>query len=257
MTNFTDSWRDGLAFCAILDRHRPDLLDYEDCSPDTPLENLEKAFKVAEEELGIIRIVDPEDVCVPKPDDKAIMTYVSFLHQAFPDMPPRRKRKVWSLSVCLSHTHTRSSLPSLLSLPSSPPPPSFLLPSLFSQGPEVTPEEYSDLYDDLKAWVDSTTEKAKSRDFPTSVEQLKKEVEKVSQLKAKDIPARKKDLASLSDMHDKLEAFKKKRPSSPGVPEDRSLPQLQTVSPHFWCSVMSVCLFPLLCLSVCLSISIV
>ena len=60
VTNFHKSWRDGLAFCAILDRHRPDLLNYDDFDPDKPMENLEKAFKVAEEELGIIRIVDPE-----------------------------------------------------------------------------------------------------------------------------------------------------------------------------------------------------
>lgn len=60
VTNFTTSWRDGLALCAIIDRHRPDILNYDDCDPATPLENLAKAFKVAEEELGIIRIVDPE-----------------------------------------------------------------------------------------------------------------------------------------------------------------------------------------------------
>lgn len=60
VTNFTTSWRDGLAFCAILDRHRPDLLSYDDCLGQQPLENIETAFRVAEEELGIIKIVDPE-----------------------------------------------------------------------------------------------------------------------------------------------------------------------------------------------------
>ena len=94
VTNFQSSWRDGMAFCAIIDRYRPDLLNFDDCDSDTPLENLERAFKTAEEELGIIRIVDPEDVCVPKPDDKAVMTYVSFLRHAFPDAPPPRKRRV-------------------------------------------------------------------------------------------------------------------------------------------------------------------
>lgn len=94
VTNFQGSWRDGMAFCAIIDRYRPDLLNFDDCDPETPLENLERAFKTAEEELGIIRIVDPEDVCVPKPDDKAVMTYVSFLRHAFPDVPPPRKRRV-------------------------------------------------------------------------------------------------------------------------------------------------------------------
>ena len=60
VTNLHTSWRDGLAFCAIIDRHRPDLLSYDDCDPDEPLVNMEKAFTVAKEELGIVRIVDPE-----------------------------------------------------------------------------------------------------------------------------------------------------------------------------------------------------
>ena len=83
-----------MAFCAIIDRYRPDILNFDNCDPGTPLENCERAFKAAEEELGIIRIVDPEDICVPKPDDKAVMTYVSFLRHAFPDTPPPRKNRV-------------------------------------------------------------------------------------------------------------------------------------------------------------------
>ncbi len=88
-----------MGFCAIINRHRPDLLNFDDCDVDTPLENLELAFSVAEKELDIVRIVDPEDVCVPKPDDKAVLTYVSFLHHAFPDMPPPHWKKVGTIHV--------------------------------------------------------------------------------------------------------------------------------------------------------------
>ncbi len=60
VTNFHTSWRDGLALCAIINRHRPDILNYDDCDPEKPLENLATAINVAEKELGITRLVDPE-----------------------------------------------------------------------------------------------------------------------------------------------------------------------------------------------------
>ena len=57
MTDFSTSWRNGLAFCAIIHRHRPDLLDYDnDCSPYTPTDNLKLAYTVAEQKLNIMTI---------------------------------------------------------------------------------------------------------------------------------------------------------------------------------------------------------
>ena len=42
--------------------NRPDLIDYDSCDPANPVENMSKAFQVAEDKLGIIRLLDPEDV---------------------------------------------------------------------------------------------------------------------------------------------------------------------------------------------------
>ena len=58
--NFHLSWRDGLAFCALIHRHRPDLLDYSKLSKDNPLDNLNLAFDIAEKYLDIPRMLDAE-----------------------------------------------------------------------------------------------------------------------------------------------------------------------------------------------------
>uniref|UniRef100_A0A1I7ZDA4 Alpha-actinin n=1 Tax=Steinernema glaseri TaxID=37863 RepID=A0A1I7ZDA4_9BILA len=80
--NFHGSWRDGLAFCALIHRHRPDLLDYNALSAGDPLHNLNLAFDIAEKHLDIPRMLDPE-LIVHTPDEKAIMTYVSSYYHYF------------------------------------------------------------------------------------------------------------------------------------------------------------------------------
>lgn len=49
--NFTTSWQSGLGFCALIHRHRPDLLEYEPLSKDNAAQNLELAFDVAEKQV--------------------------------------------------------------------------------------------------------------------------------------------------------------------------------------------------------------
>lgn len=58
--HFKSIIQDGLAFCALIHRHRPDLIDYGKLSKDNPLENLNTAFDVAEKYLDIPRMLDPE-----------------------------------------------------------------------------------------------------------------------------------------------------------------------------------------------------
>lgn len=62
---------------------RPDLLDYSSLRPDRPLHNLRCAFHVAEQELGIAQLLDPEDVAALQPDERSIMTYVSLYYHHF------------------------------------------------------------------------------------------------------------------------------------------------------------------------------
>jgi actinin alpha len=58
--NFSDSWKDGLAFCALIHRHRPELIDYNNLNPRDPIGNLNLAFDVADKHLDIPRMLDPE-----------------------------------------------------------------------------------------------------------------------------------------------------------------------------------------------------
>ncbi|EMP25851.1 Alpha-actinin-3 [Chelonia mydas] len=82
--NFHISWKDGLALCALIHRHRPDLIDYAKLRKDDPIGNLNTAFEVAEKYLDIPKMLDAEDIVnTPKPDEKAIMTYVSCFYHAF------------------------------------------------------------------------------------------------------------------------------------------------------------------------------
>ncbi|KAK7901891.1 hypothetical protein WMY93_018660 [Mugilogobius chulae] len=82
--NFHVSWKDGLAFCALIHRHRPDLIDYSKLNKDDPLGNLNLAFDIAEKHLDIPKMLDAEDIInTPKPDERAIMTYVSCFYHAF------------------------------------------------------------------------------------------------------------------------------------------------------------------------------
>ncbi|RMB90526.1 hypothetical protein DUI87_33127 [Hirundo rustica rustica] len=84
--NFTTSWRDGLAFCALIHRHRPELLDVGSLRGANALHNLHSAFAVAERELGVTRLLDPEDVAVEQPDERSVLTYVAALYHHFSRM---------------------------------------------------------------------------------------------------------------------------------------------------------------------------
>ncbi|XP_059389961.1 alpha-actinin-4 isoform X2 [Carassius carassius] len=82
--NFHISWKDGLAFNALIHRHRPELIDYDKLRKDDPVTNLNNAFEVAERYLDIPKMLDAEDIVnTARPDEKAIMTYVSSFYHAF------------------------------------------------------------------------------------------------------------------------------------------------------------------------------
>ncbi|KAJ6130486.1 hypothetical protein N7512_003266 [Penicillium capsulatum] len=82
--DFSSSWNNGLAFCALLDIHRPDLIDYDALDKSDHRGNMKLAFDIASKEIGIPDLLDVDDVCdVPRPDERSLMTYIAYWFHAF------------------------------------------------------------------------------------------------------------------------------------------------------------------------------
>ncbi|KAM8858391.1 spectrin beta chain, non-erythrocytic 1 isoform 1-T2 [Spinachia spinachia] len=84
--NFSTSWRDGMAFNAIIHKHRPDLIDFDKLKKSNAHHNLQNAFNLAEQHLGLTKLLDAEDISVDHPDEKSIITYVVTYYHYFSKM---------------------------------------------------------------------------------------------------------------------------------------------------------------------------
>uniref|UniRef100_A0AAR2J3Y9 Spectrin beta chain n=1 Tax=Pygocentrus nattereri TaxID=42514 RepID=A0AAR2J3Y9_PYGNA len=84
--NFTTSWRDGMAFNALIHKHRPDLIDFDKLKKSNAHYNLQNAFNLAEQHLGLTKLLDPEDISVDHPDEKSVITYVVTYYHYFSKM---------------------------------------------------------------------------------------------------------------------------------------------------------------------------
>ncbi|KAH6922534.1 hypothetical protein HPB50_015276 [Hyalomma asiaticum] len=160
--DFTTSWRDGLAFNAIIHRNRPDLVDFRSCRTRTVRENLEVAFSVAERELGVTRLLDPEDVDTPQPDEKSLITYISSLYDVFPE-------------------------------PASHHP--------FAEDEKLRKaEEYRDLSSSLHTWLRQSTTLLQSRSFPPTLSEVKQLQTENARFRQEEVPPRLQDKQRLSKL---------------------------------------------------------
>jgi hypothetical protein len=91
--NFSTAFNDGLVLCAILHRYFPADIPWKKLSGDTPAaraKNFELAFSVSEKRLGVLRLLDVEDMerMYPKPDFKSVALYVSQVANALQSRQP-------------------------------------------------------------------------------------------------------------------------------------------------------------------------
>ncbi|XP_035219080.1 plectin-like [Stegodyphus dumicola] len=167
ITDFTNSWKDGLAFNAILHRNRPDLLDFRSLRTRNAKENLELAFSIAEKEFGITKLLDPEDVDTPEPDEKSLITYISSIYDVFPEPPPyhpfaddEKNRKI---------------------------------------------EEYKDLAINLQRWMLELLQEIKNQKMCNTLIDLKSLLLETSKFRSDELPKKNKDKQRLSHLHREIQ----------------------------------------------------
>lgn len=187
--NFHMSFQDGLAFCALIHKHRPDLLDFNSCSKDTPKENLNKAFEVAEKELGIPKLLDVDDMLdVVRPDEKSVMTYVSLYYHAFASSKKDEDaaRRIGRLVDMQSSTDQMKA-------------------------------DYNDRAHKWSEWTKAKIEEFSSKEIPNSLTGILEAIDAMAQYKSNEKPEKSADKLSLEALFNSINLKLKANNRSPFV----------------------------------------
>lgn len=175
--NFHMSFKDGLAFCALIHRHRPDLIDYSKLSRDNPLANLNLAFEVAEKHLDIPRMLDADVMMESvKPDERSVMAYVSSYYHAFSGAQQAETAANRIAKVLKSNREN-----------------------------EALMEEYEKLATDLLTWIAETKPWLKDRTSSNTLTLAQGNVDKFRNYRAHDKPDRLNEKAKLETTFNTLQ----------------------------------------------------
>ncbi|GAB1289525.1 Smoothelin [Apodemus speciosus] len=94
--NFSSSWSDGMAFCALVHNFFPEAFDYGQLSPQNRRQNFEMAFSSAETHADCPQLLDTEDmVRLREPDWKCVYTYIQEFYRCLV------QKGLWMLVDCV------------------------------------------------------------------------------------------------------------------------------------------------------------
>ncbi|KAG8004019.1 Smoothelin-like protein 2 [Nibea albiflora] len=93
--NFSSSWCDGLAFCALIHRFFPDAFDYSSLNPKEREKNFTLAFQTAESLADCCPLLEVGDMLMMgnNPDPMCVFTYVQSLCHSLSKIEKARKDK--------------------------------------------------------------------------------------------------------------------------------------------------------------------
>ena len=146
----------------------------------TSRENLEQAFSVADRDLGVTRLLEPEDVDVPCPDEKSMITYLAQLYELFPDPPERNP--------------------------------------LLDEEKIRRIDEYKELASRLLKWIKDSTGKLEDRRFPKAIAELKKLKDDLERFRTEEIPPKQHDKQRLESVS--REIYKMAQDVNVRIPDD-------------------------------------
>ncbi|XP_063699935.1 spectrin beta chain, non-erythrocytic 5 isoform X3 [Culicoides brevitarsis] len=192
--DFTNSWRSGLGFNALIHSHRPDLFDYSQLQPGRNIENLNHAFDVASTELGIPRLLDAEDIDTTRPDEKSVLTYVASYYHTFARMKNEQKsgKRIANIVGKLMDADKKKI-------------------------------HYERLTSDLLTWIRSKTRELEKRNFPNSLEGIQKELLVFKEYRTIEKPPKYKERSEIEALYFHINTLLKSLNQPHYTPQDGQL----------------------------------
>eukprot|EP00052_Salpingoeca_macrocollata_P018860 m.155408 g.155408 ORF g.155408 m.155408 type:complete len:878 (-) comp20807_c8_seq1:31-2664(-) len=175
--NFHMSWKDGLAFNALIHRHRPELLNFDALRKDDPQTNWKTCLETADKHLDIPPMLEADDMinCV-KPDERSVMTYVAMYYKAFASSS---KAEVAAKKIATVLETNREH--------------------------ERLIAEYEEMASNLLAWINATIERLSARPTLDTVQVCQQQMQEWASHRAEEFPPKLEEKGNLENHYSSLQ----------------------------------------------------